>query len=102
MKKLIFCALSLLFFTFKSFAQSVQYQRGYVKTNGTYVQPHYKTKSNNTNTDNFSTQSNTNIYTGKKGTRAKDYSSEAYNYGRGKTIYQGPKGGQYYYNNKGN
>ncbi|MBK6497038.1 MAG: hypothetical protein IPG00_02265 [Saprospiraceae bacterium] len=32
----------------------------------------------------------------------KDYSSEAYNYGAGQTIYTGPRGGQYYYNSKGN
>jgi len=33
---------------------------------------------------------------------AKDYSSGSYNYGSGKTIQTGPKGGQYYYNSNGN
>ncbi len=31
----------------------------------------------------------------------RDYSSAAYNYGSGRTIYQGSKGGQFYYNNNG-
>ena len=81
---------------------SVHYQSGYIKENGTYVQPHYKTNENSTNHDNFSTSGNTNIYTGKSGYRAKDYSPEATNYGSKKTIQTGSKGGQYYINTKGN
>lgn len=81
---------------------SVRYQSGYTKSNGTYVQPHFKTNSNNTNRDNFSTRSNVNPYTGTTGVRAKDYSSGAYNYGSGQTIQTGPRGGQYYYNSSGN
>ena len=81
---------------------SVRYQSGYTRSNGTYVQGHYKTNSNNTNHDNFSTSGNVNTYTGSVGTRAKDYSSGAYNYGSGSTIYTGPRGGQYYINSNGN
>lgn len=81
---------------------SVRYQNGYTKTDGTYVDPHYKTNTNNTNTDNFSTKDNVNTFTGESGTKAKDYSKDALNYGSGKTIHTGSKGGQYYYNDKGN
>jgi len=82
---------------------SYRCQKGYVKkSTGTYVKPHYKTTPNQTNRDNYSTKGNTNNWTGTKGTRAKDYSNEAQNYGKGKTIQTGSKGGQYYYNNKGN
>ena len=81
---------------------SVRYQSGYTKNNGTYVQPHIKTNINSTNRDNFSTRSNVNPYTGTIGTRARDYSPGAYNYGVGRTIQTGPRGGQYYYNNSGN
>jgi hypothetical protein len=81
---------------------SVRYQSGYTKENGTTVQPHYKTATNNTNQDNFSTSGNTNVYTGQSGTRAKDYTPAASNYGAGKTIETGSKGGQYYINSKGN
>lgn len=85
----------------QSVNSSVRYQRGYVKKDGTYVQGHYKTRSNKTNHDNYSTQFNVNPYTRKHGERAKDYSKDAYNYGQGKTIHTGPKGGQYYINSKG-
>jgi hypothetical protein len=81
---------------------SVQYQSGYTKSNGTVVQPYYKTTPNSTNTDNFSTTPNTNPYTGQTGTRAQDYTPAASNYGSGKTIQTGSKGGQYYINSKGN
>ncbi|HPQ09401.1 MAG TPA: hypothetical protein PK995_09265 [Bacteroidia bacterium] len=82
---------------------NVRFQQGYYKpSTGTYVQPHYKTVSNNTNHDNFSTKGNINPYTNQTGYRAKDYSNDAYNYGKGQTINTGPKGGQYYYNNNNN
>jgi hypothetical protein len=81
---------------------SVRYQSGYTKDNGTAVQPHYKTTTNSTNADNYSTSGNTNTYTGQSGSRAKEYTPEASNYGKGKTILTGSKGGQYYINSKGN
>ena len=40
---------------------------GYFKSNGTYVDSHYRTKPNNTVRDNWSTYGNTNPYTGQKG-----------------------------------
>lgn len=81
---------------------SVRYQQGYTRKDGTYVQGHYKTSTNETNHDNFSTSGNINTFTGSTGTRARDYSSDAYNYGSGRTIYTGSRGGQYYINSKGN
>ena len=81
---------------------SVRYQQGYTRSDGTYVQGHYKTNSNSTNTDNLSTSGNVNTFTGTNGTRARDYSDDAYNYGSGKTIQTGPRGGQYYINSHGN
>lgn len=83
-------------------SSSVRYQKGYTRSDGTYVQGHYKTNSNRTNHDNFSTLGNTNTYTGSAGSRARDYSSGAYNYGSGRTIHTGSRGGQYYINSKGN
>lgn len=80
---------------------SVRYQQGYTKSNGTYVQGHFKTNSNNTNHDNFSTRGNYNTFTGSTGSRARDHSSGAYNYGAGRQIQTGPRGGQYYINGSG-
>ena len=71
----------------------IRYQNGYIKDNGTYVEPHYKT---NTNNDNY------NPYNGNSGSRAKDYSNYAYNYGSGQQIHTGSRGGQYYINSIGN
>lgn len=81
---------------------NTSYSNGYIKSNGTQVDPYIKTQSNETNWDNYSTKDNTNPYTSEKGSRAKDYSSDAYNYGSGKVIQTGERGGQYYINDKGN
>ena len=79
----------------------IGYQRGYER-NGTYVEPSYHTQPNGTNTDNWSTRGNTNPLTGTQGTRAQDYSYDAYNYGQGQPIQTGSRGGQYYLNSNGN
>ncbi|WP_374757366.1 hypothetical protein [Fibrivirga algicola] len=81
---------------------NTRYQQGYTRSNGTYVQPHVKTEANSTNLDNFSTQGNTNPYTQQQGTRARDYSPESSNYGQGRQIQTGSRGGQYYINSNGN
>lgn len=81
---------------------SMRYQSGYTRSNGTYVSGHFKTNSNSTNHDNFSTRGNSNPYTGSTGSRVRDYSSGAYNYGSGRSIQTGSRGGQYYINSRGN
>ncbi len=43
--------------------------RGYIKRDGGYVAPHQRTNPNSTRSDNYSTQGNTNPWTGKQGTR---------------------------------
>jgi len=97
--------LSLFLFLAIGYVAKAQayYQRGYYKpSTGGYVNGHYKSNRNNTNWDNYSTEGNTNPYTNSRGTRARDYSTESYNYGSGQTIYQGSRGGQYYINSNGN
>ena len=74
---------------------------GYYRNDGTYVSGHFRQEPNSTNQDNYSTQGNVNPYNGIAGQRAQDYSSEALNYGGGRTIYTGPRGGQYYYSDSG-
>ena len=100
MKKILL--LLLLFLPIVVSAQ--KYVKGYYRKDGTYVQGYYRSERNNTNCDNWSTKGNINHYTGNKGTKATDYSIEAYqqNCNRGKKIYTGPKGGQYYINSNGN
>lgn len=65
MKRLLL--LSLVFVSAVSFAD--EWVNGYYKSNGTYVQGHYRTKKNRTTLDNYSTKGNYNPYTGKRGTR---------------------------------
>ena len=77
------------------------YVNGYYKRDGTYVNGYNRSSPDPTNWNNYSTQGNSNPYTGSEGTRARDYSPEAQSYGAGNQIYTGPKGGQYYYNDSG-
>ena len=73
----------LFIITLFSFAQTNTnhvYVSGYYRSNGTYVQPHYRTAPNSTNRDNFSTRGNINPYTGQSGYIAPDNKTlSAYN-----------------------
>ena len=44
-----------------------EYVQGYVRKDGTYVPPHFRSSPNASKLDNFSTQGNTNPYTGERG-----------------------------------
>lgn len=46
--------------------------RGYVRKDGTYVAPHYRSSPNSTKSDNYSTRGNYNPYTGKPGNAPAD------------------------------
>ena len=65
MKNILILAL-ILGFSGVAFAD-VQVN-GYYRQNGTYVQPYTRTSPNTTRVDNYSTQGNTNPYTGQAGT----------------------------------
>lgn len=43
--------------------------KGYTRSNGTYVAPHYRSAPNNVQYDNYSTKGNTNPYTGQRGSQ---------------------------------
>jgi hypothetical protein len=64
MKKALLLALLVV----SSAAIADEYVQGYYRHDGTYVQGYYRTESNNTKLDNYSTQGNTNPYTGQQGT----------------------------------
>ena len=118
MKNLLFL-IAFLFTTALSFAQvSVS---GYYRSNSTYVKPHQRTAPNYTRNDNYSTIGNTNPYTGKAGTVARDgYNATQTSYSSyytptstysssystpsssTKQTYTGSQGGTYYINSNGN
>ena len=123
MKKLILALIALVATSTAAFGQSYSYGNnsrsntstynygvnsrstnvsGYTRSNGTYVNGYTRTQRNSTNHDNYSTSGNYNPYTGTTGSRARDYSSQSYNYGAGHTIQTSSRGGQYYINSNGN
>lgn len=69
MRKLTYVTLVLALIGFVVFnVDAYQRTKGYLKKNGTYVAPHYKTSSDKSKMDNWSTKGNVNPTTGKKGT----------------------------------
>ncbi len=65
-----------------AFAQDV-YVHGYYRRDGTYVQPHYRTRPDSSPYNNYSTYPNVNPYTGQQGTRRYDanpYATPRYDY----------------------
>lgn len=85
MRKLVLAVLALGFAT-GAMAQGSHYVRGYTRSNGTYVAPHYQTNPNSTTLDNWSTRGNVNPYTGQAGTR-NPYSSGSTYGGYGSSTY---------------
>lgn len=65
---------------------------GYTRSNGTYVQGHYRSSPNNTVNDNYSTKGNRNPYTGTYGTKPRQgygnsYGTKSKKYDRGLNLY---------------
>jgi hypothetical protein len=77
MKRIILAALALVVST-SAFAQVKV--RGYTRSDGTYVAPHYRSSPNSTRLDNYSTRGNVNPYTGQVGNR-NPYGSNSFGYG---------------------
>jgi hypothetical protein len=71
MKKMIL----LVGLLFSGVASADTYVSGYTRSNGTYVQPHYRTDANSSINDNYSTRPNVNPYNGNVGTRQPSYGS---------------------------
>ncbi|MGZ3235759.1 MAG: hypothetical protein ACXU8A_00115 [Burkholderiaceae bacterium] len=65
MKKILLIAL--LFSNLTAMAEDV-YVNGYNRSNGTYIQPYHRTAPDSNPYNNYSTQGNTNPYTGQQGT----------------------------------
>ena len=68
MKKIIICLVFVLSaFTFSAHAKTVSIKSYYKPSTGIYVNSYYRTSPNKTKLDNYSTKTNYNPYTGKKG-----------------------------------
>lgn len=67
-KRLLTLFLILAFMQLTSYAAPSKRVNGYYKrSSNTYVKPYYRTKSDKTMHNNYSTKGNYNPYTGKKG-----------------------------------
>lgn len=69
MKSAIITLLAVLAMSSNAFAQGYHYVRPHVRSNGTYVQPHYQTNPDRSFNNNWSTQGNVNPFTGREGYR---------------------------------
>lgn len=87
MRKLLLCLLASMVCSSVAFADV--YVRGYTRSDGTYVAPHYRSSPNSTRNDNWTTRGNVNPYTGEPGTRSPDYGSS---YGSQRTYGNPPSG----------
>ena len=77
MKAFIITLLLFVLFSSLVYAQGYHRVRPYFRSNGTYVQPHYRTNPDGNRLNNWSTYPNVNPFTGKTGTKRYD----PYNYG---------------------
>ena len=50
-------------------AMADQYVKGYTRSNGTYVAPHYRSSPDGQQWNNYDTKGNTNPYNGQQGTQ---------------------------------
>jgi hypothetical protein len=72
--------LVALFVALTSFSAIADtYVKGHTRSDGTYVQPHYRSSPNNYKFDNYSSQGNTNPYNGQQGS-VNPYTPPAYQY----------------------
>ena len=102
MKKAFFF-ITFLFATANTFAQSTVHVEGYTRSNGVYVQEHFRTAPDATISNNWSTIGNINPYTGKPGTVS--YPSTTLSNStpiHSTNLYTGSRGGIYRINSNGN
>jgi hypothetical protein len=80
--------ITILAFAQASFARDT-YVQGYTRKDGTYVQPHYRTKADNSQFNNYSTKGNVNPYNGKAGTVDPYGMNSNHSYGNSSGLYGG-------------
>ncbi len=81
--------LIMAIFTLPAIADT--WVNGYQRSNGTYVQGHYRSSPNSVKFDNYSSKGNVNPYTGERGSSRHEFSSpsiyDSSNGGYGSSLY---------------
>jgi len=76
------CIIAIALCAISVSALAAQRVDGYTRKDGTYVAPHYRSTPNSTKLDNYSSQGNSNPYTGERGSvnpyATPNYGSPAY------------------------
>jgi len=88
MKALLAAALAVLTF-FPILAPADTYVKGYYRSNGTYVQPHYRSSQDRSYNNNWSVSPNVNPYTGKSGTLQPTWNDRPPQQNNNSYLYQG-------------
>jgi len=73
--KTIVILSAILLTTAVSYAD--EYVQGYMKKDGTFVQPHYRSSPDSSYNNNYSTSGNTNPYTGQKGSESQTWNDRS-------------------------
>ena len=81
MKKALIPLLAVLTLATSAFAQGYHYVQPHVRSNGSFVQPHYQTNPDRSFGNNWSTMGNVNPFTGQQGYRTQPSSRSIYNSG---------------------
>ena len=83
-------ALATLMFVCST-AMADNFVQGYMRSDGTYVAPHYRSEQNTYRMDNYSSQGNTNPYSGQRGSQRNELSdTPTYNPNYGNPNYNNP------------
>ena len=77
--KIIYLISAVAMFSTNAFAQGITTQKAYIKRDGTYVAPTFKTKNDGKMYNNYSTKGNVNPFSGKVGTKRDTQAFPIYN-----------------------
>ncbi len=69
------CFYVLLLALASGFAFADEYVQGYIRSDGTYVAPHFRSNQNSFKFDNYSSSRNVNPYTGKRGSGRNEFTN---------------------------
>lgn len=79
MKKFLLVVTLVLFIATQAIAG---YVNGYTRSDGTYVSGHYRSDSDSSYNNNYSTKGNVNPYTGQSGTKSRTFNDRTPNYNK--------------------